>query len=253
MVHGVPLRCGPIGPRMSDIAQDVLEAVERPIQIRLRDHQRRRQADDRPWVSFDRTPLASRRSHASRARGESRINFRPDPQPAAADRLEGGAREGPQPVEHMATEHAAFLDQPLIGDDAQRFEPDRGRERIAPEIEPWEPGVNTSMTSPVATKAETGSKPPPSALPSVIPSGRTPSWSQANQAPVRPRPDWTSSAISSTRWASHRRRTPASQPAGGTMMPASPWIGSISTATVLGVIAAPSRRGRRTEPRQSRA
>ena len=40
--------------------------------------------------------------------------------------------------------------------------------------------------------------PPPSALPSSIRSGVTPSWSQAKRRPVRPRPDWISSAISST-------------------------------------------------------
>ena len=39
-------------------------------------------------------------------------------------------------------------------------------------VEPWEPGVNTSITSRVATKAETGSTPPPSALPRISPSGR---------------------------------------------------------------------------------
>ena len=70
-----------------------------------------------------------------------------------------------------------------------------------------------------------------------MPSGRTLSCSNANQAPVRPSPDCTSSRISSTRCASQSARTPASQPSGGTMMPASPWIGSTSTAAVSGVIA----------------
>ena len=58
-------------------------------------------------------------------------------------------------------------------------------------------------------------------------------------------------------FASHSRRTPASQPAGGMMMPASPWMGSISTATVAGVIACSSGREiaewNAAEPRRERS
>ena len=49
--------------------------------------------------------------------------------------------------------------------------------------------------------------PPPSALPSTYMSGTTPSASQANVSPVRPSPDWISSAISSTLYSSQIRRT----------------------------------------------
>ncbi len=87
-----------------------------------------------------------------------------------------------------APSDAALLDQPFVADHVQRLEPDRGRERLPPKVEPCEPGVNTSISSRVPTKAETGSTPPPSALPRISPSGRMPSCSKANHAPVRPRP-----------------------------------------------------------------
>ena len=51
--------------------------------------------------------------------------------------------------------------------------------------------------------------PPPSALPSRYMSGRTPSCSQAKVAPVRPSPDWISSAIMSAPCAVHSSRTAA--------------------------------------------
>ena len=98
----------------------------------------------------------------------------------------------------MRAEHAAASDQAFILDDAQRFEPTAAASGLPPKVEPCEPGVNTSITSRVPRKAETGSTPPPSALPTTSPSGRTPSCSLANQAPVRPSPDWTSSRMSST-------------------------------------------------------
>ncbi len=61
------------------------------------------------------------------------------------------------------------------------------------------------MTSSRARNADTGSKPPPSALPSTSPSGRTPAWSHASSRPVRPRPVCTSSAMNSTLRSRHSR------------------------------------------------
>ncbi|CPU65779.1 Uncharacterised protein [Mycobacteroides abscessus] len=63
---------------------------------------------------------------------------------------------------------------------------------------PCVPGVSTSSTSRRPTTAETGTIPPPSALPRVTRSGRTPHVSVASVAPARPRPDWISSATRST-------------------------------------------------------
>jgi hypothetical protein len=60
---------------------------------------------------------------------------------------------------------------------------------LPPKVEPCEPGVNTSISLRRATNAETGSTPPPSALPRISPSGRMPSCWNANHAPVRPSPD----------------------------------------------------------------
>ena len=64
-------------------------------------------------------------------------------------------------------------------------------------------------------------------------SGTTPACWKANQAPVRPNPDITSSLIHSTSWASHRARSSARKPGGGTRAPLpEPPIPSNSTAAV---------------------
>jgi hypothetical protein len=71
-------------------------------------------------------------------------------------------------------------------------------------------------------------------------SGTTPSSSQAKVLPVRPRPDWISSATKSTFLLVHMARTAFRYPGGGTCTPDSPWIGSIRAATVLSSMAASS-------------
>ena len=67
----------------------------------------------------------------------------------------------------------------------------------------------------------------------VIRSGTTPSWSEANQSPVRQKPVWISSAMSRMPCSAQNSATRRSQPAGGTTKPPSPWIGSMMTAAVL--------------------
>ena len=66
-----------------------------------------------------------------------------------------------------------------------------------------------------------------------IRSGTTPSWSQANQSPVRQNPVWISSAINNTPLDEHHSASAARYPLGGTMNPPSPWIGSMITAATL--------------------
>src|SRR5450631_2944721 len=88
------------------------------------------------------------------------------------------------------------------------------------------------------TTAETGTMPPTSALPRMYMSGTTLSSSQAKVVPVRPSPDWISSAMNSTFASVHSARTAGRYSGGGTITPASPCTGSISTATVWEVTAA---------------
>ena len=111
---------------------------------------------------------------------------------------------------------------------------------LPPNVEPCWPGWNTPRISAEDTTAETGTMPPPSALPSRYMSGTTSSCSQANVVPVRPSPDWISSAIISAPRAEQISRTPARNPGGGTSTPASPWIGSTSTPTTRSSTAAAS-------------
>ena len=80
-------------------------------------------------------------------------------------------------------------------------------------------------------------------------SGTTPSCSQANQRPVRPKPVMTSSAIISTSSSSQTERTARSQPIGGMMKPPEEMTGSMITADTLSgpsvTIACRSSRARR--------
>ena len=80
---------------------------------------------------------------------------------------------------------------------------------LPPNVEPCSPGLSTPSTERLPITADTGMIPPPSALPSVYRSARTPAWSSASSSPVRPRPDWISSAIISTLFSSQIRRTAA--------------------------------------------
>ena len=67
----------------------------------------------------------------------------------------------------------------------------------------------------------------------VTRSGTTPSCSQANQSPVRQKPDWISSAMNTMPCSRQNSASPGRKPSGGTMNPPSPWIGSMMTAATL--------------------
>ena len=67
----------------------------------------------------------------------------------------------------------------------------------------------------------------------VIRSGTTPSWSTANQSPVRQNPDWISSATNTIPFSRQNAASPGMNPSGGTTKPPSPWIGSSTTAATF--------------------
>ena len=75
------------------------------------------------------------------------------------------------------------------------------------------PECTASMISARPVTAASGS-PPAMPLAVVIRSGTTPSWSQANQAPVRQKPVWISSAISSAPLAVHQAAMAGRKPVG---------------------------------------
>ena len=102
-----------------------------------------------------------------------------------------------------------------------------------PKVEPWAPGPKSAADSSGPSSAPSG-RPAASGFASVIRSGATPACRQADQAPVRPRPHWTSSAIRSAPASSQAARA-AARTAGSTgRTPPSPWIGSRITAAVSG-------------------
>mmetsp|Transcript_15549 Transcript_15549/g.34342 ORF Transcript_15549/g.34342 Transcript_15549/m.34342 type:complete len:212 (-) Transcript_15549:740-1375(-) len=80
---------------------------------------------------------------------------------------------------------------------------------LPPNVLPCCPGLIVSMTSWLASTADTGIVPPDSALPRTRMSGLTLLWSQASIRPVRHSPVCTSSAMRSTLYLVHRSRTPA--------------------------------------------
>src|SRR5258708_3698455 len=194
-------------------------------------------------VSFDSTPFASSRSHAARAPATAGSISAPTHRPRPRTSLSAGLAIARRRSSIWAPSTRLFSTSPSSRITCSASSPTPAAAGLPPQLQPCDPGVNTSMTSRRATKADTGSTPPPSALPRIRPSGRMPSCSKANQAPVRPKPDCTSSRISSTRCASQTRRRPAMKPAGGTMMPASPWIGSTSPAAGCGGAARPTPAG----------
>ena len=89
-----------------------------------------------------------------------------------------------------------------------------------------------SMISARPVTADSGR---PSAMPLAmqIRSGSMPSCSQANMAPVRAIPVWTSSAMNTTLFARHQRSNAGRNPSAGTMKPPSPWMGSMMIAARL--------------------
>ena len=72
--------------------------------------------------------------------------------------------------------------------------------------------------------------PEPNDLAMVIMSGATPACSMANNLPVRPKPDWISSAIITIPCRVHASRIFRWKGAGIGTKPASPWTGSIRIA-----------------------
>src|SRR5439155_20538511 len=187
--------------RAAQFVQNRLEAIERPVEIRARDDEGRSQPHH-GLVRLLRQHALFQQTLAGLARArEGRTDLGAGPQPAAAHLLEGRARHRVQALEHVRAEDGLFSTRPSSRIILSASSPTAAASGLPPNVEPCEPGVKTSVTSRRATKADTGSTPPPSALPRITPSGRIPSCSKANQAPVRPRPDCTSSRMSSTRCA----------------------------------------------------
>ena len=84
---------------------------------------------------------------------------------------------------------------------------------LPPKVPPRPPGWTVSIRSARPVTAAMG-RPPPRLLAVVTMSGTTPSCSHAYHAPVRPNPDWISSATNTTPLASApRRRAPRASPA----------------------------------------
>src|SRR3979490_1243354 len=111
-------------PRAVELAQDLLEAIERPVEILRRDDQRRRQPNDRVMGLLRQHALRPQ-SLASLARTRNTgINLGADPQAAAADRFQCGTVERAQPPEHVRAERAALLHQTLVAQHIEGFKAD---------------------------------------------------------------------------------------------------------------------------------
>ena len=115
---------------------------------------------------------------------------------------------------------------------------------LPPNVEPCVPGVSTPSTSARPTTAETGTIPPPSALPSVTRSGRTPVALARERRAGAPEPglDLVEDQQRAGGVAQSRAPRPGSRPAARRRRPR-PGSGSSSTATVSSSTAARQRRG----------
>ncbi len=166
-------------------------------------------------VSFTSTPC--RRSSLAGGPGCARTRRQVDagPQADGADRVHPAPRAGDrgEHVEAVGELRATLAGQPLRLAAAPSCRSPRGRPRTPAGCRRTSSRASRARAcrSPRAgaTTAEIGTMPPPSAFPSSTTSGTTPSWSQASVRPVRPRPDWISSAMSSTPCRSHTSRTAA--------------------------------------------
>ena len=129
-----------------------------------------------------------------------------------------GAKERRTPLELARSQHRDHLTRDRAG---QRVPAERGPVLTRPE-----------HAKHGAARHDRGDRHDPAAkrLAEQVYVGLTFSCSHANVVPVRPSPDWISSAIMSAPRSEQICRTPARKPGGGTTTPASPWMGSTSTA-----------------------
>src|ERR1700761_2729661 len=197
-----------------------------------------------PWVSLASTPKAASRSQTARPDSDANVTPAQRPRPVTDDTTDGGSDDSRSCSEAPSTADRCWYSP--VRSIAITSRATAHASGFPPNVEPCWPGRSTPSTEREDTIADTGTIPPPSALPSRYASGTTPSASQANVVPTRPSPDWISSAIISAPADVHSDRSPARNPGGGTTTPASPWIGSTSTATTRCPYSA---KARRTAPR----
>ncbi len=174
----------PPAARTSSSPDHLPQDLDRPVRLIRRDRERRREPERRLARGADeQAPLERRRrpralpAGRARSRGAGRAPRTPGSASKRAPTPRGRGRAARRPS-RPTTAHAA----------AQAT-------GLPPNVEAWSPG-----TKPVGASSETSSAPigRPFASPfaSVTASGRTPSCSQAKNAPVRPTPVCTSSRTS---------------------------------------------------------
>jgi hypothetical protein len=113
--------------------QDFLEPIERPIEIRARDDERRREPHD-GVVRLFREHAFFQEPLAGLARvGDAGVDLGAGPQAASAHLFERGTVDRAQALQHMSAKRTALLHQPLVADHVERLEADRRRERVAAE------------------------------------------------------------------------------------------------------------------------
>src|SRR5262249_5161491 len=188
---GHPRQRAPRGwPSPQGSAGDLLDEVERPVQILLLDDQGRGKPDRRAVGVLGQHPALGEPLAGLPAGQRGELDAGPQPAPPHVAHARLGQRRQPGgPVR-------ARLGRALspVASTAITSRPTAQARGWPPNVEPCWPGRNTPRISLEDTTADTGTMPPPSAFPSRYMSGTTSSCSQANVVPVRPRPDWISSA-----------------------------------------------------------
>src|SRR6185295_6603450 len=119
------------GMASGELGEDRFDPLERPIQLVLRDVERRREAD-RVDVGFlaEELLVAQRLAETARAAGGFG-QLEADPKALAAYFLDPLALEAPQLFEEVRAQLGRVVDHLLVDQDFERLARDRGRQRIA--------------------------------------------------------------------------------------------------------------------------
>ena len=212
----------------------------------------------RSWAMFVSTRRREQLLRESSCREHPLVEVEAGPEPAAADRGDAVPEELTYPRVQVGAEARAASLVLAGAEHRDHLAPDRARERIAAERAPVRPGrehpehVARTRPPPRAARSHRPAPCPPRRGRAGPPRDRTRRCGRCVRAPTGSRRRRTGRRA---RCRAGGRR--GGSPSGGTTTPASPWIGSRSTATVVSVTRVGERagvaEGHRHEPGGERA
>jgi len=116
---------------LAKFANDLLEAIQRVIEILARNDERRRQTNNRMMRRVRQHAFQEKTLANLTGARKPGVKVGSRPQSAATDRFERRAADRAQTPQHMVAQQPAALDQSFLANDIKRLEPDCSRQRIA--------------------------------------------------------------------------------------------------------------------------